>query len=205
MIYETLLIIGALGLGVQALLGMGHDFAGHAHHGGHAELGSHDASEAQGHGAHAGHTGPHSHGNGASWLWALASPMALFSLCVGAGVTGVLVHTLLTSFWTAAAAVCGAVAFYGLLFRPIWNFSMRFASAPAKALQGIVASNAEAMGHFDAQGRGMVRVIIDGQVVRLLARLEEDDQFKGVTIAPGDQLIVTSVNGRNNSCRVTRL
>jgi hypothetical protein len=208
MIYETLLIIGALGILVQAALGLGHGFGGHAHSpgAGHA-----------GHG-HAGHTGAHSHGQhgsheqhgerttgGSSPLWALLSPLAIFSLCIGAGATGLLVHSLLHGGWATLAALVGAFVFYGLLVRPLWNLVMRFASDPALALEGVVATNAEAMGKFDSQGRGMVRVILDGQVVRLLAHLEQEDQQKGLIVAPGDKLTITSVDGKTNTCHVTRL
>jgi hypothetical protein len=205
--YETLLIIGALGMLAQAALGLGHGFGGHAHNpgAGHA-----------GHG-HAGHTGTHSHGqhsgheqgehttSGPSPLWALLSPLAIFSLCLGAGATGLLVHSLLRGSWAALAALVGAFVFYGLLVRPLWNFVMRFASDPALALEGVVATNAEATGRFDAQGRGMVNVILDGQVVRLLAHLEPEDQQKGLIVVPGDKLTVTSVDGKTNTCHVTRL
>ena len=161
MIYETLLIIGALGMLGQAVLGLGHGFGGHAHGGGHA-------GHASGtHGGHGGHAGAHGHGHsqhagghdageqaahGPSPLWALLSPLALFSLCVGAGATGLLTRAFLHGSWAALAALLGALAFYGLLVRPLWNFAMRFASEPARALAGVVATGAEAMGRFGRPG-----------------------------------------------------
>ncbi len=84
MIYTTLFLIGLLGLLAQAFLGLshgGHD--GAAGHGGHA--GGHS------HGGHAGgHSSENGHGSdrGPSPLWTLLSPLTLFSVCLGAGATG---------------------------------------------------------------------------------------------------------------------
>ncbi len=208
MIYETLLIIGALGMLAQAFLGLGHGFAGHGHagHGGNTHAGT----------PHTGHAGSHGHGNhggresgqrgeGPSPLWALLSPLTIFSLCVGAGATGLLTRAFLSAPWTSLAAFLGAVVFYGLLIRPVWNFAMRFASAPSKALEGVVATTAEALSRFDARGQGMVRVTIDGQVVRLLARLEPGEESDSPAVAPGEKLLVTGVDGHTNTCRVARL
>lgn len=220
MIYETLLFIGALGTLAQALLHFGHGHAGHDQAAGdahfHVHLHSHThAAPANGHAdaTHAQHgdhpTGDQSHGNaradrGAS-LWSLLSPLAIFSLCLGAGATGLLVHTFLNSTLTGLAAVAGALFFYGLLVRPLWSLMLRFASTPSRALEGTVSSNAEALTRFDARGQGMVQVIVDGQIVRLLARLEADDQNEGIAITPGEKLLVTGVDGHTNTCRVTRL
>lgn len=202
MIFETLLIVGALGMLAQAALGLGHGFAGHGHgpgasHAGHGQS-AHDGTH--GHGQHG-----HDHGGRVHGLWTLLSPLTIFSLCVGAGATGLLTHAFLRGAWTGLAALAGALVFYGLLVRPLWRFAMRFASEPARALEGVVAQDALAMGRFDALGQGMVRVIIDGQVVRLLARLEEEDRERGVTVMPGERLTVTSVDGKTNTCHVTRL
>jgi hypothetical protein len=202
MVYETLLIIGALGMLAQAALGLGHGFGGN--HG----------PAAHGHAGPAGHNAGHAHpagpghgqrSEGPSPLWALLSPLAIFSLCVGAGATGLLTHAWLHGFWSGLAATAGALLFYGLLIRPVWNFAMRFASEPSKALEGVVAETAEAMSRFDARGQGMVRVTIDGQIVRLLANLEPDDRNADAAVAPGEKLLVTSVDGHTNTCRVTRL
>ena len=205
MVYETLLVIGALGMLAQAALGLGHGFGGHGPAGG-----------GHGHGGHAGHGGAYGHANhgqaqagqrteGHSPLWALLSPVAIFSLCVGAGATGLLTRAFLHGFWSGLTATAGALLFYGLLIRPLWNFAMRFASEPSKALEGVVATTAEALSRFDARGQGMVRVTIDGQIVRLLANLETEDRAAGVAVAPGEKLLVTGVDGHSNSCRVTRL
>ncbi len=201
MIYTTLLLIGLLGLIAQAFLGFSH--SGHdAAHGGHAHAD-------MGH-VHAGHNGHSSHANtprserGPSPLWSWLSPLTIFSLCLGAGATGMLTQSAgWSSPLTALAALLGGLVFYGLLVRPLWTLIFKFASHPSAALNGMVAQQAEALGHFDASGRGLVGLSIDGQWVRVLATLEADEDAGAVQ--KGDTLTVVSVDGRANTCRVARL
>ncbi len=209
-IYATLLLIGVLGLLAQALLGVSH--GGHASHAGHG---------GQGHGGHAGHGG-HSHAahghsshnnagqtqaaqdRGPSPLWTLFSPLTLFSVCLGTGATGLLLRHVHAVHWLIAlAAIVGGAVFYGLAVRPLWNLIFQFASTPSRALAGTVAETAEVLGHFDASGKGLVRLTIDGQIVRILAFLEPGELNSAVQ--PGDKLTVTSVDERANTCRVMRL
>lgn len=198
MIYTTLLLIGLVGLFAQAVLGMSH--GGHAGHGGHAH----------GHGAHHGshHDSSHSgHGErGPSPLWTLLSPLAIFSVCLGAGAAGLLLHPAhLTAILTALLALTGGFVFFGLGVRPLWNLLFRFASTPSAALEGMVARQAEAVSAFDGGGRGLVGLTLDGQWVRVLATLEADDRADAAAVRPGDKLTVISVDGRRNTCRVARL
>ena len=206
MIYHvcsTLLMIGVLGLVAQVLLGVAH--VGHlGQHGGH------------GHDGHTGHTGTHGHGHNvqrsegqthaASALWAVLSPLTIFSVCVGMGATGLLLrHLRLPPTWVGLAALFGGLLFYGLVIRPLWGFIFQFASTPSRALEGSVAREAEALSSFDAGGRGLVRLTVDGQLIRILATLEADERTEASAVHPGDKLTVTSVDGRTNSCRVARL
>ena len=194
MIYTTLLLIGLVGLFAQAVLGLSH--GGHAgHHGGHA-----------GHpGGHAAHQGGRSE-RGPSPLWTLLSPLALFSLCLGAGATGLLLRPAhLAAALTGLLAVVGGAVFFSLLVRPLWTMIFKFASKPSAALEGMVARQAEAVTGFDAQGRGLVGLTIDGQWVRVLATLEPDAHTDTLPVQPGERLTVVSVDGRANSCRVARL
>ena len=201
MIYTTLLLIGLLGLVAQAFLGFSH--SGHdAGHGGHAHAD-------MGH-IHAGHNGRGGHPStprserGPSPLWSWLSPLTIFSLCLGAGATGLLTQP---AHWpsplTALAAVVGGLVFYGLLVRPLWTLIFKFASHPSDALNGMVAQQAEALGGFDASGRGLVGLTIDGQWVRVLATLDAGEEAGAVR--KGDALTVVSVDGRANTCRVARL
>ena len=201
MIYTTLLLVGLVGLFAQAVLGMSH--GGHAGHTGHA-----------GHSGHAGHGSAHGHGThhsshaerGPSPLWTLLSPLAIFSVCLGAGAAGLLLRPAhLAAVLTALLAVTGGLVFFGLLVRPLWTLLFRFASTPSAALEGMVARQAEAVSAFDGRGRGLVGLTLDGQWVRVLATLEVDDRSEAPAIRPGDKLTVISVDGRRNTCRVARL
>lgn len=194
MIYTTLFLIGLLGLLAQAFLGLSH--GGHAH-AGHSHSG-------HGHGGQ-GNSHNHTTERGPSALWTLLSPLTLFSVCLGAGATGLLTKPAhLAPILTGLAALLGGLVFYGLLVRPIWALMFRFASKPSAALDGMVSCQAEALGHFDARGRGLVGMTIDGQWVRVLATLETEDTTEAPVIQPGDQLTVTSVDGRANTCHVAR-
>ena len=201
MIYTTLLLIGLLGLFAQAALGVshgGHHGAHGGHHGGHAGHGGRSA----GHRAAPGGRGE----RGPSPLWTLLSPLAIFSLCLGAGATGLLLRPAhLAAAWTALAAILGGFVFFGLLVRPIWTLLFKFASTPSAALEGMVARQAEAVTGFDARGQGLVGLTIDGQWVRVLATLEAEDQADAPAVRPGERLTVISVDGRKNTCRVARL
>ena len=207
MIYTTLLLIGLVGLFAQAVLGMGH--GGHSGHSGHAGPGA-----SHGHGASHGQGTQHGHGThqntradrGPSPLWTLLSPLAIFSLCLGAGATGLLLRPVhLAAVFTALLAAAGGLVFFGLLVRPIWSLLFRFASKPSAALEGMVARQAEAVTGFDGRGQGLVGLTIDGQWVRVLATLEADDRADAPKIKQGEKLTVISVDGRRNTCRVARI
>ena len=201
LVFSTLLLLGICGLLAQVLLG--------GHHAGHM---GHHAPVGHAHGGHAGHGqaghdhGAQSHsGRGPSPLWTLLSPLAFFSVCLGTGASGLLLkHLHLPTGLVAGAALLGGLVFYGLLVRPLWNTLFRFASTPSTSLAGTVAHEAEALTRFDASGKGLVRVTVDGQLVRIIATLEPEDRAEGV-VRPGDRLTITSVDGHTNSCRVARL
>ena len=196
MIYTTLLLVGLVGLFAQAMLGMSH--GSHAGHTGHT--GGHSGHA--GRGMHHGSRGEH----GPSPLWTLLSPLAIFSVCLGAGAAGLLLRPVhLAAILTALLAVAGGLTFFGLLVRPIWNLLFKFASTPSAALEGMVARQAEAVSGFDGRGRGLVGLTLDGQWVRVLATLEADDRGDAAAVRPGEKLTVISVDGRRNTCRVARL
>lgn len=214
MIYTILFLIGLIGLGAMLLIGMGH---GAGHSGGHighdSGHGGHLGHDAHGHAGH-GHDG-HGHGHDSQgeesrgstgFFWQLLSPVTLMSLCMGAGATGLILRDRhLPEAMSALAASIGAVAFYGLVVKPMSTFIFKFASKPSLALEGTTAKTAEAAGKFDQSGRGIVTLNVDGQLVRVLAELEQDDRSTFDMIKPGEQLTVTAVDGRRNTCRVARM
>lgn len=221
MLYQSLLLVGAIGIAAQALFGFVHIGGGGAAHaaGAAAHHAGGGAAAAAGHGPAA--AGPHhthmAEGYGkapaaasssskvSSAIWNLFSPLTIFSFCLGVGATGLLLRSVLAGPWEAFAALLGGALFCRLVVRPLWGLVFRFASKPAETLTGAVAAEAIAVSRFDAQGRGVVRVTVDGQLVRLLAYLDRQDREKGVTVVPGDKLVVTGVDGKCNTCTVARL
>lgn len=202
MVYVTLFLIGLLGLVAQVLLGGAHGPTHHGHLGTTHSAGGHHAGHGHAHGRTPGQGGR----PGLDLLLTILSPLTLFSLCLGAGATGLMLkHAHLTPSMIAAVAAVGGLVFYSAIVRPVWSLVFKFASKPSKALEGATANTAEAASKFDENGKGVVKLSIDGQVVRVLANLEVDDRLDADSIRPGDKLTVTSVDGRSNTCRVTRL
>ena len=183
MIYPILLGVGALGLVAQAVLGHVHDGGdGHHHEGGdgHADVGHHHDSVS---------------------MWALVSPLRLFSLSLGMGAAGLALGGIVRSpLLLAVIAGLAGLAFYRFVVKPLWKVVRQFESKPAETLSSAVAQEAIADSRFDDDGQGIVTLTVDGQRVRLLAQLEEI-----VPVAPGDKLVVTKIDGAKNSCRVTKL
>ena len=128
-VYEFSLALGAAGLGIMGLSGFAHTVGGH--HTGHASPSSHTGHHAVS--VRAGARAIRGGGarGGTRFLWALLSPRALFSLCLGFGATGVVLHTVIGGSVLFAVAVLGALIFELGLMRPLWNFLFRFESAPA--------------------------------------------------------------------------
>ncbi len=189
MIYELLLGIGFVGTLAQVFLGAaGGRGARHAR-------GARGAKVARGKGAR---------GSGSAALELLAgllSPLLLFSLSLGAGATGMVLRgSLKNGVFLALAAVLGGLALYFLIARPLLGVALKFASKPAETLSDSIAASAEATGRFDERGQGIVQLVIDGRLVRLLARLDSPAE-----VLPGEKLVVLSVDTRRNTCRVTRL
>jgi hypothetical protein len=223
MIYELLSAVGGLGLLAQTVLGFAHGGGPGGHSGihvhGHVHLHSHALENVRAHGhlhtaqspasakAHA-PTQPTT-GTKPSPLapfFDLLSPLALFTICLGAGVTGLLLqmrwHQQILVAFVAAA---GGIGLYSLVVRPLWGLIFHFVSKPAETLSAAVAQEAEADSRFDSNGKGIVRLNVDGQLVRILAQLESDDVAQGAMVSAGEKLVVTKIDPQKNTCRVTRL
>jgi hypothetical protein len=221
-IYEILLVTGILGLVAMSLAGLGHH--GGAHHAGHT--GAHAShTPLVGRVGHAGRTtaGPMAHRGGAlrsgrttpggaqrgglgKALLSLLSPITLFAACLGAGAVGAILLGLgVGPVLAAVGAAAGAVGFNALLVRPIMSLVMGFASEPAQGLDGTLLQNAEAITNFDANGEGLVRVLVDGQSVDVLARLTEEERRQGARVLRGQSVLVEDVDTHRNRCTVSRL
>jgi len=227
-IFETLFFAGAGGLVLMTLLsfvhGGGHHLARGPHmigHAGHAGIGGHGgvhalhnghvgAHGAQGLGkiqdANTSHMAPHAASHSAlpasSWLALIPSPIDIFSMCVGAGLAGMLFRSVGYPL-IYVIAVLGAIIFDFGAVRPLFAFMLRFASKPSEGLEGTIALSAEAVTKFDEKGQGLVLVNMEGQLVQLLARLDSGDLANGVVVHKGDQVVVTEVDSKSNTCRVT--
>ncbi len=224
-VYEVLLATGAVGLLVMTLIGFGHfggvhggghgNAVGHGHTGGHLSAGAHGGHAPVVAGGHAGHAaGGHGHGSHVSGtregagatLFTLLSPLTLFAACLGAGAVGILLTRWhLAPLWIAACAVIAGVGFNALLVRPLMRLVMGFASLPARGLDGALMQRAEAVTGFNAEGEGLVRVLVDGQTVDVLARLTDEERRQGARVVRGQFVLVEDVDGHRNRCTVSRL
>ncbi len=239
MIYETLLLFGAIGLIAQAVMGFAHGGAG-ARIGGARATGGHTSPGAAAHSLHTqssaqvlrgptggtqvnahGHVHANAHGHGhlhvhlnsnsllreaGTFILGMLSPMAIFSVCLGAGATGLAAQRLHERpAVVVIAAIVGGFLLFGLIVRPLMNLLLRFASKPAETLAGAVAGEAVAASKFDAKGQGVVRLSVDGQTTRVLAHLEIGDRETASHIKTGDKLLIVSVDKKRNTCVVTPL
>src|SRR5256714_5668935 len=175
-IYEFTLALGAAGLGIMGLSGFAHPVGGH--HGAHASPGSHT-----GHHAVSARAGARSGGGRA--LWALLSPRPLFSILVGFGAVGLVLHSILPGAALFAVAALGGLAFEFGLMRPLWNFLFRFESAPALTLESCIGDEARAATSFDAKGNGLVVLELDGQVGQVLGSLRRGGREAGARVRGG--------------------
>jgi hypothetical protein len=186
----------------------GHAHGGHAHssHGAHAthshaldSLGAHGHSHSSDSHAGDGHSGA------TQMLLALMSPRVLFSVCLGLGTTGLLLRNALQGPALFAVAVAGGWAFERFIVRPIWNFTFRFASAPALTLESALMSEATAVTRFDANGQGLIAIEVDGHVVQLLGTLDSTNRAMRAQVLAGARLRIEDVDAPRNRCTVSPL
>jgi hypothetical protein len=201
-LYVWSLLLGAVGLGAMAFVGVGGGHAGGAHghvpgHGGDSHAG-HGQSEAHTHGADS-----PAHGPVARSLLSITSPRYLFSLALGFGTSGELLRPVLGGPLLVVAAIAGAVVFERAIVSPLWNFVMRFASKPATTLESAITDEATAVTSFDQNGQGIVSLEVDGQVVQILATLRADDRVLPTRVRVGQRVRIEDVNVETNSCTVS--
>lgn len=232
MIYSVLFLTGFFGVIAMVVMGFvhvgghehGHAEMGHGHS--HGSLDGHGPSLGHNH-AHVdgGHVQGHAHGAvshhggnhatpvnseptnfamvGLTTALSVLSPLNLFSYALGAGAVGLLAQKLLPPIPLAAAAVIGAILFNLVFVKGLMRIMMAF-TRPSDGLESMVAQPAEAVTRFDDAGKGLVRLCLDGQNVQILATLDTFDLEKGVKVNKGERLIITEVDSRRNTCRVTR-
>ncbi|HVT11347.1 MAG TPA: hypothetical protein VHE55_03700 [Fimbriimonadaceae bacterium] len=223
--YELLLFFGGIGFLAMAAMGMVHvGGGGHGHAGGHAGLGhGHGPALGHGHGPALGQGHAHGGGHlartggaiaksggqlarqGANTLLGFLSPIELFAMATGAGATGVLLKGHLAPNLLVWAAVAGALAMDFLVLKPIIGFVMKFVTKPSEGIEGSVQAQAQALTRFDSEGKGLVQLTLDDQLVQLLAILDPAEQELGEGVSKGEQVTVVSVDPKRNSCVVSKL
>jgi len=195
------LVLGLLGLIVMALSGVAHTH----HASGHHPPGHHPpASGPPGHGHH----GPahHAHGKAGSILLTLMSPRVLFSVMIGAGLTGLLLEgEPLPGAFRDVVALIGGVLFERFVVQPYWNALMTFQSRPARSLGSVAMTHAQAMTDFDQVGQGLVALEFEGEVRQLLATQVTYEHAAGLRIKRGDLLQLDTVDEAHNRCTVSTL
>lgn len=133
----------------------------------------------------------------------LLSPRLLFSFLVGVGATGLLAGPFLFEPLLLAASLAGGVGFEKFIIGPIWKFLFRFESRPAAMLESALMEEAQAVMDFDAQGQGLIKLELDGQVVQLLGTLTAEELSQARRIRRGDLLRIEDVDAGRNRCTVS--
>jgi hypothetical protein len=137
--------------------------------------------------------------------WLLGAPRLLFSVLLGLGAVGEALRGALGGPLLFGAALAGGILFERFVISPIWNFSLRFESNPARTLESSITDEATAVTSFDGNGEGIVSIEVDGQIVQVLARLQPSDRELGVRVRAGQRLRIEEVNASNNHCTVSLL
>jgi hypothetical protein len=126
-------------------------------------------------------------------------------MAMGAGALGIIGRKAFHNEALAAyLAIAGAILMDLAVVRPIFSMLLRFASSPSEGLEGTINQLAEAATGFDEQGRGLIRLNLDGQTSQILATLEPDELAEGIHVHKGDSLVVLEVDSSRNICRVSR-
>jgi hypothetical protein len=204
--YTFTLALGAVGLLVMGVFGLGHRL----HPGGHAGHVGHGRGAHHGHGMVKGgsHAVQHGHvqvgiARVSRAFLTILSPRVAFSLLVGFGATGFLLKTVFGGPVLIALASAGAVFFEGVLVRPLFNLLSRFASDPAMTLESTLGDEVQVVSGFDAHGQGLVALEVDGQIVQLLGTLAPEDRA-GPRVRAGDTLFVKDVDSARHRVVVGR-
>lgn len=149
------------------------------------------------------HSLRHSHGHHGHVLHGrpalrLLSPRVFFSVLLGIGLTGLLAGALLHGLALFVVACIGGVLFELAFVGRLWDFLLRFASAPAATLEHALYERGTAVTSFDATGHGVVAVEIDNQLVQLLAELRPEDRRAGITVRRGEQVRIEEIDARRH-------
>lgn len=136
--------------------------------------------------------------------WLLISPLDIFSLALGAGSAGLLAAGRFAEPLLLMLAILGGIVFNYALIRPMMGFLLSFASKPIDGLAGALATTGQATMRFDANGRGLLKLNLDGEIFQVLAHLDPAEVAQGVTVQSGDTLLVIDIDPVRNTCQVSK-
>jgi hypothetical protein len=128
----------------------------------------------------------------------------VFSFAMGAGFLGLLFRPYVPKEQTIYYALVGGIVFDLLITKVILFMLSRFIGEESQGLEGSVAFPGVAVSSFDSSGRGLIKLTLDGQIVQLLATLEEHERRAGVQVKKGDALMVVEVDPTHNECKVVK-
>ena len=222
MTFLIIMIAGLIGLLLMALPGMQQ----HGHIGGAPHIappvhgGLHLGHAAGTHGAHAlphgtgaahAQTGAVTHASGGTqaaetpvgfeMTRLIPSPRAIFSILTLFGAFGYALLPIV-HVWQLAALVA-LVPAWGIEYfavRPLWNFMFQFQGKPTSPIEALVTCDATAVTPF-RNGKGLVSVEHNGQVVQFSARLQET--HANIPVKVGDTLCVEEVDPANQRMLVS--
>lgn len=129
--------------------------------------------------------------------------MNIFAWCLASGASGILLRQQipnLNTLWAVAATI--GVVFTFALVRPLMQLILNFASKPSEGLEGQVSKEAEALCNFDDQGRGLIKIVLDGEVKQLLATLDPIEKKNGLEVVKGERVYISSIDPENGTCVV---
>ncbi len=193
-------MFGFIGLFIMAAMGSLRTGRGHAGKGVHARGHGKGHSKGLAKGAKAGPTK-----FGLASMFQSFSPIDFFATAMGAGALGIVGRKVFKNEQIAAGmAVAGGLIMDFLIVKPLLSAMMKYASEPSEGLEGAVSQLAEAATNFDAQGRGLIKLNLDGQTSQILATLEPGEVQSGIRVAKGDRLVILDVDSARNICRVSR-
>ncbi len=220
-IYFVLVLFGGVGFAAAAFMGvlgsvhhvshhLGGQHAGAAHaqhfpgHGGASHGGHHTAAQ-HGHSHAQHHRGDHVDSNptGTNW-WSYLNPLDIFAYAIGVGMTGLLLQHVLANSALYFALAAGAIIFCWAIVKPLMGVLMKFASNPSEGLESMVSKPCEAASNFDSNGRGLVKMTIDGEIIQLLGILDSTELESLGSVLVGDRLLIVQIDSKRNQCRVIK-
>jgi len=216
MIFEVLLFGGFAGMVLMAVMGRGlgrHGHGGGHGHSGHGQFGHGHAAHGHGmlggtghgqahavqpaHGGHQAAAGQQSSGRSAMVL--LPTPIDVFSAAMGIGAVGCLLSAVPQPLFGLLLGL-GGFAMVATM-RAISKAIFAFASEPSAGVEGLVGREATVLTAFNDEGKGLVQVTLDGQLVQLLASLPKTEL--GIKVPREANVTVLAVDPNRGSCTVT--